>query len=320
MKYSSPIFPENIRAYQVYVLNYGKCPLCDRGLSQGENVYVGYLSDDSLAVACESCRGVLKKDIRRFTFHPQEYEVPSKETMLWRYLDFPKFVSLLDSGQLFFTRADMFEDIFEGARGFNYQKTMIYESTKPVLSLKAKKNFSSNGIDNPLDIDIEKKVEEEIAKLVETQEQKRKDYYVSCWHANNLESEAMWKLYITAKKQGVAIQTTMERLCCSIGEEGFDIGRINYISYENPLEISNIPIWYKRTAFQHENEVRVVFKQTGTDVNGLSIPVNLDLLIENIYISPSAPSWFAKLVENILIKYGLNKKVEHSKLDEKPIY
>lgn len=33
---------------------------------------------------------------------------------IWRYLDFTKFVSLLDHKALFFTRADKFDDPFEG--------------------------------------------------------------------------------------------------------------------------------------------------------------------------------------------------------------
>ena len=40
--------------------------------------------------------------------------IPGAETQLWRFIDFPKFVSLLDQRALFFTRADKLEDPFEG--------------------------------------------------------------------------------------------------------------------------------------------------------------------------------------------------------------
>lgn len=316
----STLFEEEIRAYQEYALNYGKCSICDRGMTQGENVYVGYLDDGSLVVACESCKARLAKTINQFVYHPKEFQVPPRNTILWRYQDFPKFVSLLDSGELYFTRADKFEDKFEGARGFNFQKDAIYASMKTSLLYKAKKQLIDSGINDPSDLEIDNQLNEEIAALLKAQDDKRQDYFVSCWHANERESEAMWKLYITAKKQGVAIQTTMERLCYSIGKSGFDVGAVNYISYEKPLEVTHTPIWYKRTAFQHENEVRAIFHEAGSKIDGMPVKMDLDLLIEKVYISPSAPGWFAELVKNVLKKYGLNKNVEHSKLDETPVY
>lgn len=316
----STSFIDDIRAFQVHALNYGRCPLCERGLAQGEKVSVGTLADGSMTVACEGCKSHMSNVLRSMVFHPKEYDVPKKDTVLWRYQDFPKFVSLLDSGELFFTRADNFEDAFEGARGFNFQKDAIYESMRPSLILKVKHQLMVNGKDNPTDDEVETCVKEEMKVLITRQEEKRKDYYVSCWHANERESEAMWKLYISAKNQGVAIQTTMERLCYSIGHEGFEVGAVNYISYDKPLDVDKTPIWYKRTAFQHEHEVRAILNEPGKTTSGINVKMDLDMMIEKVYISPSAPGWFAILVENVMKKYGLNKKVEHSKLDEKPIY
>ncbi len=316
----STLFSEDIRAYQVHALNYGRCPICSRGLGQGENVYTGILADGTFAVACEGCKDKLLRVLKRCVYHPKEYSVPEKNVLLWRYQDFPKFVSLLDSGELFFTRADQFEDKFEGARGFNFQKDAIYESSKPELTLKARSKLIAAGNDSPTDDQVDFQVKEEMKALIDAQQVKRKDFFVSCWHANERESEAMWKLYISAKNQGVAIQTTMERLCYSIGRIDFEVGRVNYISYAAPLGIENTPIWYKRTAFQHEKEVRAIFRDPGNDAAGLMISMDLNMLIEKVYISPSAPGWFANLVESVLRKYGFDKKVEHSKLDEIPTY
>ena len=36
------------------------------------------------------------------------------DAVLWRYMDFTKFVSLLEKSSLFFARADKLEDPFEG--------------------------------------------------------------------------------------------------------------------------------------------------------------------------------------------------------------
>ena len=39
----------------------------------------------------------------------------NEDSKVWRYMDFSKLVSLIDSESLYFTRADKFEDPFEGS-------------------------------------------------------------------------------------------------------------------------------------------------------------------------------------------------------------
>ena len=46
--------------------------------------------------------------------HP-EFHSPPSEAVLWRYMDFTKFVSLLDRQALFFARSDKLGDPFEGS-------------------------------------------------------------------------------------------------------------------------------------------------------------------------------------------------------------
>ncbi len=43
------------------------------------------------------------------------FPVQDEESMIWRYMDFTKFVSLLDRASLFLCRADRLEDPFEGS-------------------------------------------------------------------------------------------------------------------------------------------------------------------------------------------------------------
>jgi hypothetical protein len=47
--------------------------------------------------------------------HPVFAQPISDTVKVWRYMDFTKFVSLIDSRCLFFTRADKFNDSFEGS-------------------------------------------------------------------------------------------------------------------------------------------------------------------------------------------------------------
>jgi len=58
----------------------------------------------------------------------------------------------------------------------------------------------------------------------------------------------------------------------------------------------------------------------GNKVPRIGHRVELDLqeLIEEIRIAPTAPNWFKKIVQTLMEKFDLNKSVVNSELDEKP--
>ena len=56
-----------------------------------------------------------------YTEHPT-FSPPPDDAVLWRYMDFTKFVSFLDKSSLFFARADKLGDPFEGAPLQNEQR------------------------------------------------------------------------------------------------------------------------------------------------------------------------------------------------------
>ena len=47
--------------------------------------------------------------------HPVFIAPENIEIKVWRYMDFTKMISLIDTRRLFFTRADLFSDPFEGS-------------------------------------------------------------------------------------------------------------------------------------------------------------------------------------------------------------
>ena len=102
---------------------------------------------------------------------------------LWRYMDLPKFMDLLEHQNLFFTRTDKFEDNYEGA-------------FTPSLKRKIERSYSGNNIDSTFDV-FKTKLKERI--------------FVSCWHKGVHDSMAMWKIY-GPPTQGVAITTWVKRL------------------------------------------------------------------------------------------------------------
>ena len=53
---------------------------------------------------------------------------------------------------------------------------------------------------------------------------------------------------------------------------------------------------------------------------GIKIKIDILILIEKIYISPSAPIWFKNLVEKSIYKYGYKIEVHQSEFNKDPIF
>jgi hypothetical protein len=229
---------------------------------------------------------------------------------IWRYMDFAKFINLLYKKALFFPRADNLGDPFEGSF--------------PKVNIRKRKGTLSSS---------------DSSFLVTLSNYYKK--FVKCtaiisWHINSNESDAMWKLYITGG-EGIAIQSTIGRLKSSLKgykSHSISLGRVAYVDYEDdripddPLS----PYFHKRKSFEHEDEYRAIIqplknKQNGevdfrksTLKDGIYVPIDLDKLIEHVYLSPTCPEWHKDVAQSILRKYKLNRKIKQSKLSEKPQY
>lgn len=231
--------------------------------------------------------------------HPA-FEPPEEKAKIWRYMDFAKLVWMLNHLCLYFTNVDKFkiEDPFEG-------------SCQPSELLKS--------------------APQETAKnFVEKMKSCGPPLTVNCWHLNNCESAAMWKLY-AGENKGIAIQTTFSRMVKAFEKfpDIVNIGKIRYIDYQNETfkgEINIVePILTKRKSFEHEKELRAVIWETSestkrTNDGSVLADVNLKELFENIYISPFSPDWYRDNVQVIVKKFGLKIPVLQSELDRQPLY
>ena len=249
--------------------------------------------------------------------HPV-FERPAKENVrIWRYLDSSRFLSLLDKQALFFARADRLADPFEGS----YSKANI---KLRLTTYKGLRNKASG------------KGQTTIETMSEVNKNAPKYTYVNCWHINDYESAAMWKLYPT-NDEGIAIQSTFKLLTESLNsylDHNVYIGKVMYIDYETDwLPEGNLfyPFLHKRKSFEHEHELRAVIMKPptadgGTDYTraapelGLYVRVELATLIERVFVSPTAPDWFEELVTSVAGKYNLQKEVKRSSLCEEPVY
>ena len=315
-----PRIEDYYRLNRILILKHGRCSICGRRLEKGEPLTAGISSSGSMEVACEKCKGLINDKVREMSFFQYEYDVPDGNTKLWRYLDFTKFISLLETSNLFFTRSDRFDDPFEGARGFKHQYSEAYEAIEKFKILEIKTRYQQEGKLTPSNTELQHIVNKEMLAVREKYTKLRETVFISCWHANEKESEGMWKLYTSVLSQGVAITTSVEHLCNSINDPNFQIGKVNYISYEKPLTFQQKPYWYKRDAFKHEQEVRVVILDNTLKEYGKNVSVDLNTMIDAVYVSPTAQSWFADLVEKVCRRYGIDKPVYQSALSDVPLY
>lgn len=247
----------------------------------------------------------------------------NKDTKIWRYMDFSKFVWMLENEALFFANFKNFDDPWEGRLPYDN----VIEMCKLFRQMDTKLS------------------EEEALKRAKDHVQKLNEvihgagnYYISCWHMNKVESVAMWRLYSDPQlSKGIAIQSTYKRLkeCLDKHEENENmvIGKVKYtslIKWIHELAIYR-PFIHKRESFEYEKELRaIIFRRHNKDKsisnnnsenkklelqNGFPVSVSLKDMINNIYISPKANNEFEKLVKDVLKKYSMEDiNVIHSDL------
>ena len=226
---------------------------------------------------------------------------------IWRYMDFTKYVHLLGTRALYFARSDRFDDPFEGS-------------------------YSKHNIEIRPKIYAGKIPEDRIKNMSKMYEYSRAWTYISCWHMNDYESAAMWKLYSNSN-EAIAIQSTYKKLCDILPKDVL-VGRVEYIDYENDwLPEGNVfyPFFHKRKSFEHEKELRAITQDypvvdgeikwsNNNTIFGKLVNVPLEELIKRVYVAPTANNWFYELVMDVTEKYGFKFGIIKSCLDEKPVY
>jgi len=241
--------------------------------------------------------------------HPCFQAPENPNALIWRYMDFTKFVALLDTQSLYFARSDRFDDPYEGATSHaNFDlREIVYQETIPPEMLTL------------------------MSRLTEWT---REWTYISCWHLNEHESWAMWKLY-GSLEGAIAIQSTYSKLLECLKDKAY-VGTVNYIDYETEwLPEGNLywPFLHKRKSFEHEKEIRAIIQKVPVDETkkgipvgkpnekqGVAISLNLNDFIERIYVSPNSPQWFYELVKNVIKRFNYSFSVVQSSLSRAPVY
>ncbi|WP_285250876.1 DUF2971 domain-containing protein [Pseudarthrobacter sp. fls2-241-R2A-168] len=244
--------------------------------------------------------------------HPSFTNVPDDDSILWRYVDLPRFLSLLEEEAIPFIRLDQMRDKWEGA----YTQANLERNSKlyrPFAYL--------DGLP------------------VSRREKMLRTEHINCWHESPEESAAMWDIY-QRDGRGVAVRTTWGDLKASLGSENVIYGaRVKYADYKSEL-IREDNLYYalmnKRKSFAHEREVRLITSTAKREVRHdektnsrtthyasgpIVLPVAMDLnrLISSVYVAPDAQPWIAALVTKIVKRYGYDFEVRQSDLYNDPV-
>jgi hypothetical protein len=252
---------------------------------------------------------------------------PGDDAQIWRYMDFTKFVGLLEDRALFFPRIAQLDDPFEGS----------FPATQPLLN-RLMDLLPPGAVPPGAVVNMSPGLE----RVGQTM---REWSMVSCWHIAEYESAAMWRLYASTGA-AIAIQSTVDRLRRAIGSApalvpsigggtDFHIGAVEYIDYESdkiPTDSFAAQFFRKRRSFKHEHELRVllvrypIVEDNHMDHGrrppdtGVAFPVDVSTLVSAVRVAPQAPAWYRDLVTKVAKRYGLSIRPTQSELDARPLY
>jgi hypothetical protein len=153
-------------------------------------------------------------------------------------MDYSGFLSLLVNQTLYFRCIAGFEDPWEAALPSEHAKTWAEKEAKELASVLG-----------------DTAAKESADAYMDFVRKRRMTTYANCWHMNEGESAAMWKLY----GNGIAIESAVGRLIDSLERSGpeISIAPIKYINYRRTADLSNYPVYLtKRQSFEHEQELR----------------------------------------------------------------
>lgn len=209
---------------------------------------------------------------------------------VWRYMNFARFVWLLQKKQLWLSRADLLGDPWEVTPSYEQvaqARRVTWSVIEPAYPIGR----------NPLKEEIENW---------------RGRTFVNCWTEQKHESHALWRVYC-GPTEGVAIRTTLARLRHSVGD--LPVDRVVYrdpelrplgrdILLTEPLALEKLAL-EKRPMFAYEHEVRIISRRPEPS-SDLGYPLAWDpaKVLEYVYVHPDADSAFMETVQEIVTQYA----------------
>jgi len=278
-------------------------------------------------------------------------DTPPDDTVVWRFLDFPKFVSLLETSRLVLARADRFDDPREGE--------FTDAELRHLDGLQHQSDAHRSGAE----------------RVTASFDKTRRQCFVNCWYGKtNVESTPMWKLYAPGAG-GIAVKSSIGAIKRALGPANrpIHIGRVRYLDWTREsawtLDVFNM-LLRKHSGYEHESEVRLLIwdpdsgspaaslrvtrianemadrlRPQGWDCSGnelrricedavfssveresialtpttVSVEIDMESLVEELVVGPDQSNWVVDLVRQLVnCRYHLPKEVRRSGLRWEP--
>lgn len=250
-------------------------------------------------------------------------------TPIWRYLAFPKFISLLATNALWFSKLQVFADALEG--------------TTPEPTRTQMKD-QDRGIEDWFQ---EERLKQQVRRFVEDNEDSGRELIVAnCWSIGEHESRRMWDVYV-GNGEGVAIQSTARDLTRSLvlSHDSWWIGKVSYVNWANHSAMTipegnqaHLRAFLKSEQdYSWENELRIATmnwvvpgclnpdgsppderQKSGlvysTDRPGIFVCTHLPALIKEVRSAPGASEWHYSLIKLLISRTGVQCPVSQSEL------
>jgi hypothetical protein len=307
--------------------------------------YFGYLSEDELLMNSDLVTSYLEDQHDQMVANSVwEPEIPHEETTIRRYLSLDKFMLLLEDSQLWFSKSNVFEDKYEGTFPHPHidrqkqidqqriaelglpEETIDFEkhSTNQQLELANKNTyincwrwgddesavFWNAYIGDDLGVSIEATIDQ-FSRSIEM-----------CVSTGHIDIEMLIERVKRKFGHGQLHYDLEDLLILELSK--LQIGRVEYLDYDNdPIPNAEFSrFFHKRKAFSDEQEFRALFRQNKPgqvedDTEGIGVSIDLEKLINKVWLKPNSPDWFEDVIKYVVDDHGLDRGiVKKSKFDD----
>lgn len=260
---------------------------------------------------------------------------------IWRYMSLEKLIDFLKTDELYFARGNILIDPFEGIG------TRMNALGREWLARDLTQRNKGWSIDRG---------QSAVRNILSVRSSM---IYINCWHKNDKENMAMWKVY--GETDGaVVIQSTYEKLKkqltpdyytkngikvidpekmtreaggrMSFMQECYYLGEVSYIDYEDKDKVISegdvlTPFMYKIKEYEYEKEVRALTVHMAENYQtpqGIILKdvkgIRKKVNVQDLVENIRVRTGMKKdMIENVCRKYGKKIRVESSELDRKPL-
>jgi hypothetical protein len=234
-------------------------------------------------------------DVQTFGLVNLVFVAPDEK--IWRYIPLEQLFAMLSTKAIHFSPLSKMEDTDEGRL-----PERAWEEAKKELPQEILEGRGCMSAECLMDI---------------LDKQRKTDACISCWYMNGSESLEMWKEY--APNNGVVIQSTVRRLAVSLQGSNIPvhIAPATYLAAEDEenyfKEAFSSSLYIKRNKWRHEKELRATTYRANVGI-GVEIPVDVDILIERLVLSPELEVWAKEFIIEAIRHFGFSGCIEKSAL------